>query len=175
MKLSFLERSELKYLIYSGIFAFVYFIFLLPKIIVIMDYKNPWAQFILFNLGIMILLNFYFKSAATNSKPKIKNMLGMLLLILAISCWSPPYGLLPNGTLAVQTESSTQLVMAGTDFFIGNLLIELGVHSGITFPNFIPYIGGDFISWVFIITYTLVPMLLLFLSSRLLKDFVRNV
>lgn len=172
----FLEKSEEKYLIWTGLFAFFYFMIILPAAIKYFDFKNILMQFLFLNVGLMITINLFLKYAALNKKPKLRNILGIMLMIFAISIWTPPYSTLVSGNLAIPSETGPATVMAASDFVIGTFWKEIvNISGGFTLPNFIPYIGGTFIGFVFLLTYILSPIFLLFISSKLQKDFVRNV
>ncbi|MFA6074001.1 MAG: hypothetical protein WC758_07840 [Candidatus Woesearchaeota archaeon] len=172
----FLEKSEEKYLIFTSVFAFFYFLILLPAAIKYFDFKNIFMQFLLLNIGLLFVINLFLKYAALNKKPKLRNVLGIMVMIFAISIWTPPYSTLMSGLQAVPSENGPATILAASDYVIGFFWNHVaGITGGFTLPNFIPYISGTFISWTFLLTYIISPLGLLFLSSKLQKDFVRNV
>lgn len=170
MKLFFLEKSERKYILMAGAFAFIYFSILVPLAVRILDDSNIFLEFALLNVGFLIVIQIWLKSMATNSKPKLKNILGLLFLLLALSTWSVPYSTKIDGSLAQPTSEGPILILGATDYVWGTLLTNWGVHGGITIPNFIPYIGGTFIGWVFVGVYTIFPILMLLAASKFLKN-----
>lgn len=164
-----INKHEGMYIIYAGLFAFIYFTLIVPWAIKLFDFKNSFAQFLLLNLGIMAVLMIFIKSSATKSKlPSIRGVLGILCLITAIGVWTPPLSVLVNGNIATATSTSPQFILAASDSIGGLLWTSLGVHGGFT-------LLGQFIGWIYILTYTVFPILLLLISGFLLKDFVRNI
>jgi hypothetical protein len=176
MVLKFLDKSEKKYIVYSAVFSILYFFIAIPIFSKWLDDSNIFLEFLILNVGFLFIIQIFMKSIASNSKPKAKNVLGLLFLFLALSCWSVPLSIQMDGSLSVPSENSPRFILGATDYFGGYVISKvLHVSGGFTIPAFIPYIGGTFIGWVFLITYTLFPMILLFISSRLLKNFVSNV
>ena len=176
MKLSFLEKSESKYIVYSAIFSVLYFFIAIPIFSKWLDDSNVFLEFLILNVGFLFIIQIFMKSLASNSKPKLRSVLGLLFLFLALSCWSVPLSVQMNGSLSVPSADSPKFILGATDYFGGYLISNVfHVTGGFTIPNFVPYIGGTLIGWVFILCYTIFPISLLFISSRLLKDFVRNV
>jgi hypothetical protein len=171
MKLfNFLEKSEKKYILYAGLFAFLYFFLIIPWSIKFFDYKNPYLQFLLFTVGLMIILQVALKSIATNSKPKPRTILGLLFLFLALGILSTPYSVLPNGNLATPSDTSSQLLMSSVDYIVGLTWTNLGIHGGFTVPSFVPLVANNFIGFVFLCTYAISPMILFLIASLFLKN-----
>lgn len=151
-----ITKEELKFMLYSGIFAFVFFLLGIPFLLKIGIQKaNPIIQFLLFNVGIFIFLQIYLKAKAMDSGMKLRKSLEMMLVFASLDIWVPPMLLSISGVLSNEAVLSA----SGTDYLIGYLLISLG------FRGFI----------VYALTYFLIPILFLFIASRLNGNFVRRI
>jgi hypothetical protein len=102
----------------------------------------------------------FLKGLATNKSIPFKTAFALTILFLGIDILMPDYHITTEGTLL----PGAVLGVSSSDYFFGNLAI----HSGLTFNVF-----G--ISFAYIFTYIIVPFLLLFLSSILIKDFTKHL
>jgi hypothetical protein len=152
-----MNRQELKYILYCAIFAAVYFFLALPFLIKIID-GNILGQFLIFDLGLIILLNIYFKSRSTGTKINVVKSLEYMLVILAAAIYLPPYHIVP---WSGEIQDGAVLGTASVDYFFGAMGQQY-LH-----------LSGIFISiWTFLI----VPIILFYLASQLSKSsFVSNI
>lgn len=152
-----INKQELKYIIYSGLFAILYFIVFLPRVVNYGEIISPFLQFIIFNLGILIFLQLFLKSSTLNTKLKWRLSVGLIFLILAIDAWNPPLHVGIDGTLLT---SNSLFYKAAIDYNLGNIAINtLGLNG-------LP---------VFIFTYIIIPILLLLICATLIPNFVRQL
>lgn len=154
-----IDKKELKYIIYCIIFAAVYFFLALPYLIKTID-GNIFIQFAIFDIGIILLLNIYFKSRSLGLKMDFIKSMEYMLVVLAISIFIPPYHITPwNGE--IQAGTGAILGTASTDYFFGTMGQQYLHLTGIM---------------ISIWTFLIVPALLLFIASRISKsNFVKNV
>lgn len=172
----FLEKAERRYIFWTSLFFLIYFIFVIPWASSYFSSSNYLTQFFWFNLMVVIFLQIFLKSVATGKRlPALKGFLGILFLIMAISVISPPLSILKSGAPAVNDGLGSWMVPASADFTVGQLWLSLGIKGGITFPNFLPLIGGQFYGFIYLLTYIFSPILLLIISSKFLNDFVQAV
>lgn len=150
-----LRKNEIKYIVYTGLFAVVLFMFVLPKIIPAINGTSPFLLFLFFNLGIIFLLNVFLKIVSTNKGININGSIGLLCLILAIDSWNPPYLVSVEGALS----SNVLLAPASTDYMWGYIATSIGL--------------GGVLVWIF--AYILVPIILLFIAARMLPDFTKHI
>ena len=151
-----MNRQELKYIIFSGIFAFVWFMFLLPRIIPIFDGNNPLMQFFLFNISLYAFFFIILKSATISTRVNIEFSFGLLCLFLALDCWMPEYHVLYSGELVV----GASLGVSTTDYFFGYI-----AHNILNFSGILVYLA----------TYVLFPIILLILSAKTIPNFVKHI
>lgn len=153
-----MDKKELKYIIYTIIFASIYFFLALPKLIELLDGNNIILKFLIFNLGIIILLNIYLKSRSLGLKIDFIKSFEYTLVVLAISIYLPPYHL---NVLSGELIDGGILGVSSVDYFVG--------HIGQTYLH----LSGIFVSiWTFLI----VPAILLFIASRISKsNFVKTI
>lgn len=152
-----INRQEFKYIVFCAIFAGIYFFLALPYLIKVID-GNIFLQFFIFDLGIIILLNIYFKSRSTGNKISFLKSLEYMLVILATAIYLPPYNVTP---WTGEIQAGAVLGTASVDFFFG------------TIGQQYLHLSGIFISiWTFLV----VPILLFFIASRISKSsFVNQV
>lgn len=150
-----INKQEIKYILYSGIFAFVWFLLVLPQVVKFFDGKNPYLQFLLFNVGISIFFFLFLKSITTSTSLNIKSSLGLLLLVMSLDTLLPDYHVGFNGELII----GTTLGASTSDYFFGSIAHQFGL-SGFLVYGFV---------------YLIMPIILLFISSKLLPNFVRNI
>jgi len=152
--MSFLQKEEIKYILFAGGFAVLWFFLILPFLIENLN-GSVFLQFLLFNIGLTILLLFVLKSFALGQGIPVREAIGLLVLIVAVDLWLPPYMLSFKGELLTGPLVS----QSAADYFVGYLGQLIGI------PGFL----------LFAFTYVLVPILLLFLSAKLLRNFVRKI
>lgn len=153
-----INKQEWKYIIYSGIFAIIYFFLILPYLIKTFDGDNPIISFLIFNLGIVVILAIYLKSRALDSGVHLGKAFEYLLVVLAMDVWAPGYHV---GFLTGQLTVGEFLGISTTDYFFG--------YVGQTYLH----LAGILVS---IWTYLVVPIFLLYLASRISKsNFVNRI
>mgnify|MGYP001608057684 CR=1 FL=1 len=150
-----MNRQEIKYIFFSAVFAFVWFIFLLPMLIKIFADKSPLINFLIFTIGIFIFLFIFLKSLTTATGFNIRTSLGLITLFLALSAWMPPYLVDSHG----QLNTSITLGSSAIDYNLGLIAQSLGLSGFL----------------VYVFTYILAPLILLFLSAKILPNFVRSL
>ena len=154
-----LDKNEIKYIFYSVTFAVAFFYFILPNFITSIEKMSPYLQFLIFNIGLFVLLQIFLRAKATDTK-FIKNptkTVGIILFIISIDILLPPFlvgfdGNLPNGDVMLKASSS--------DYIIGYFAINTLNLTGFT---------------VFLFTYVLIPVSLLIISSYLVPNLLREV
>jgi hypothetical protein len=154
-----MNRQEIKYIIYCTAFAIIWFALALPWLIKTID-GNILGQFLIFDIGVVALLNIYFKSRSTGMGINLAKSIEYMLVVLAIAIYLPPYHVIP-WTGAVSSGEGSLLGTASVDYFFA----EIGMKYF--------HISGILVSvWVFLV----VPILLLLLASRISKSsFVNRV
>lgn len=153
-----INKQEWKYMAYVGIFAVVYFFFALPYLIKKFDGNNPLVSFMIFNLGILVVLTIYLKSRALDSKMHLGQAFEYLLIVLAIAIWTPGYHV---GFLTGELQTGELLATSTTDYNFAYIA-----------QNYL-HLSGILIS---IWTYLIVPIALLYIASKISKSsFVRNI
>ncbi len=156
----FFNKDEIKYLTYSGLFAFVFFVLILPLVIKSgLDKSSPYIQFLLFNISILIFLQLFLKAVALDRKIRFKIGIGLVLLFISLDVLIPPVSVGLNGNLLGSAENSPLLIMSSSDYVLGYMFTSWGITG---FP-------------VFLLTYIVSPLLLLIISAYLLKNFVHEV
>ena len=116
---------------------------------------SPFIQFLIFNTGTFFFFQIFLKAFTLNRKILIQCAFGLLTLVLAIDLWQPPLLVNYNG----QLNSGVLLGASSTDYVAGALAQIIGLTG----------IG------VFIFTYIITPIILLFIASRLLPNFVKTL
>lgn len=155
-----MNKQEIKYIVYCAVFAAVFFFLALPWLIKTID-GNIIGQFLVFDIGIIALLNIYFKSRSTGTRVNFMKSIEYMLVVLAIAIYIPPYHVIP-WTGVIESGTGAVLGTASVDYFFAMmgqqyLHIPQGIFTSI---------------WVFMV----VPILLLFLASQLSKSsFVNQV
>jgi len=154
MKILGLEKSELKYIGLAIGFALLWFLLILPYLVKTFD-GNSLTQFLLFNIGLTVMLLFILKSLATGSSIPIKEAVGLLIVFIALDLFVPPYAVNFKGELL----TGTMLSLGASDYFVGSLWLSLGIKGAL----------------LFIFTYIVSPFILLLIGGKLIKDFVRHI
>lgn len=150
-----LEKKELKYILWSLAIAFVWMVLIIPNLDSIGMGSSPVLRFLIFNVGIFVLLQVVLKGVVTNSSIKLVETLGLLMIANAIDLLAPPF---VWNTLG-QANTSILLSEASSDYIIGILWQAAGING--------------FLLYVF--TYVLSPILLLVIAGFLIKNFVRKI
>lgn len=149
-----IERTELKYIMYSGIFAFIYFLIVLePLKNAIGD--NPFNQFFVFNLGVYLIIFIFLKSVTLKTSTDLIGATGLYSLFLALDILSPEYHVTRGGELIVGASLGTST----SDYIFGILGQSLNLTG----------IG------IFIFVYIISPVLLMFIASKTIPNFVERV
>lgn len=151
-----LNKQELKYILFATIFAFIVFVFIIPKLVSLgIENSSPYLQFLLFNTSIFIFLQLFLKSTALGNGIKISGAIGIIALFIAIDILVPPLLVNQKGELL----SNVQLYASSSDYIFGYFYSSIGIQG------FLLYLA----------VYVLTPFLLLILSAKLIPNFVKNV
>jgi len=155
--MAMLNKQEIKYILYCAAFAILYFFLGLPYLIKIID-GNSLLQFLIFDLGIVVLLNIYFKSRSDGTKINFIKSMEYMCVVLAIAIFIPPYQIVP---WTGQFQPGATLGTAAVDYFFASMGKQYLHLSGIL---------------ISIWTYVVVPVLLLFIASKISKsNFVKTI
>ena len=150
-----MNRQEIKYIAYSALFAIVWFMFLLPKAVVYFDGDSPLTQFFIFSIGIYLFLFIFLKAVTTGRSQNITGSFGLISMFLALDIFMPEYHVLFDGTLV----QGATLGISTPDYAVGYIAQTLGLTG----------------SMVFIFTYLIAPVILLFIAAKTLPNFVKNI
>jgi hypothetical protein len=146
------EKSEIKYTLFALGFTLLWFLFLLPQLVT--KLSGP-LQFIVLNVGFVLVVSFVFKAISLGKSLGIKEVLGGLLILLAFSCWSIPLMVGFKG----EFFSGPTAYAGAVDYNIALLWQAIGVSG----------------TFLYLLTYVLSPIILLFVGSYLLKDAIRRI
>lgn len=154
-------KSEIKYIVFASLFSLIWFLVIIPMLIKRgIENSNVYIQFLIFNIGLYLVLQLVLKSMASNnpilSFGKTKVILGLIFLFTAMDILVPPYLVNSKGELLDEVV----LKGAGSDFIAGYFATNSLNLSGIL---------------VFLFTYILIPFLLLYLSSIMLRNMVSHL
>lgn len=150
-----INKSEFKYLLYATIFSFITFVLILPNVLDSIIKLSPVFQFLIFNVSIFVFLQIFLKSVVLEQKVKFGYTFGMVLLFMALDIILPPFLVSTSGELI----SGGTLFASSSDYIVGLLAQNIGLSG--------------FLIYVF--TYIFFPLLLLIISSLLLKNFVKEL
>ena len=150
------EKKEFKYIMYSGLFALAWFLLILPWLIQRFDGNNPLSQFLLFNLGLIILLQIFLKAFILNTRVRWEFSFGLILTFIALDILQPPYAVLKTGELI---STGPTLMISSSDYVAGLFWQSLN-FSGL---------------FVYLATYILTPILLLIITAKIIPNFVRRI
>lgn len=140
----------------SGGFAFLFFVVLIPYLLKNgIQQTSPLFQFFIFNVGIFIFLQIYLKAKALNTSVKLRKSFELMLVFMVIDVWVPPLMVSTQGILTTEATLSA----SASDYLIGYTAISLGL-KGFS---------------VYIFTYFIVPIALLYIASRLNGSFVTKL
>ena len=150
-----INKQELKFLMYSCLFAIIFFVIIVPLILPSIDSINPFIQFLIFNLGLVFFLSIFLKSITTTKKFNLGYSIGLLLLFLALDCMVPPL------SVGIDGNFNTSMIMgkSSSDYIFGLIWNSLGI--------------GGFALFCFV--YVITPLLSLLGASILLKNFVNEI
>ena len=148
-----ITQAELKYILYSGVFAVVYFLFLLKPLEAM--FTDPFAQFLIFNIGIFAVFFIFLKGFALKARADAQTSLGLLLMFIAFDLVMPEF----HVTIAGELVKGAELGASTSDYVIGSIAQSVGL-SGI---------------FVYIATYIIAPILLLYITAKLLPNFVARL
>lgn len=151
-----INKNEIKYITYAIGFAAVFFLFLLPTFIDKFDGQSPYFEFLLFNVGLIITLQFVLKSITLKTSLSFITALGLGIMFIALDILQPPYAVMQNGTLI---STGPTLMTSSSDYMAGLIAQSFGL-TGV-------YIYG--------FTYIIAPFILLFIAALLIKDFVKTL
>lgn len=149
-------KQELKYILFSVAFAVGWFLLILPFLIDKFDGNSPYIQFLLFNLGLILILEIFIKSFTLKRGLNLLLVLGIIFLHLAIDVIEPPYAVTLSGQLI---SEGPMLMVSSIDYVIGFFGSSLGI-SGI---------------FLYAFTYIISPLILFYLASKLLKNMVKFI
>lgn len=150
------NKIEIKYILYSMIFAAAWFMFILPMLIDKFKGTSPFIEFILFNVGLIVLLQIFLKSWTLKAMPSMRITLGIICIFIALDILQPPYVVLKTGELI---SEGPLLVTSSSDYIAGLIAGNLGL-TGIM---------------KYLFTYVLAPIVLLFSAAKLIPNFVREI
>lgn len=153
-----LDNAELRYIAYASMFAIVWFLLILPNIDKFgFTNSSPYTQFLIFNVGIFIFLQFFIKSQASGiNGTSLRVALGLVLLFTALDIMIPPMLVGMDGSLL---QTSAVLGKSSADYVVGYFYTQLGL-SGVL---------------VFIMTYIVTPILMMVLAAKLIPNFVNRL
>lgn len=151
-----INKKELKYIVFATIFAFIVFTLIIPNLISFgIENSSHYIQFLLFNIGIFVFLQFFIKSTAIGNGIKFSGAIGLIALFIAIDILVPPLLVSQQGVLS----STVQLSASASDYIFGYFYQSLGING------FLLYLA----------VYVLTPFLLLILAAQLIPNFVRKI
>ena len=153
--MKFLNKSELKYIFYSSVFAFVFFVVVIPNIIDKISGISPYIQFLIFNVGLLFFLTIYLKYTALDKKVPFAKSLSVFFLIVGLDIMIPPLML----SLTGQLSSQALLSASSSDYVIGMFWQSLGING--------------FMGYIF--TYVITPIIFFIISAIINKNFVEEI
>ena len=154
--MKFINKHELKYIIYAVIFSLAWFSFILPKVIDKIDGTSPYLQFFIFNISIFIVLQIILKSHSIGGSIDWVGGLGIICLFVALDIYMPPLMVGFDGTL----ETGSLLYASSSDYVAGYFATNSLHLSGMG---------------VFLFTYIFTPFVLLIIASKILPNFVKHL
>lgn len=150
-----MNKQELKYITFAGIFAFVWFVFVLPRLITRLDGNNPFLQFIIFNMGLYIFFFIFLKIIITSTSLNLKTSFGLTSLFLALDILMPEYHVLSTGELI----KGATLGVSTSDYMAGLLAQNIGLNG----------------IMIYIFTYLIAPIIFLIIAAKIIPNFVRRI
>ena len=149
------EKKEIQYIIGAFAIALIWMVFTVPNLDHLGIGADPVIRFLIFNVGIFILLQVSLKAAILHNSIKVSETIGMLLIANGIDLLAPPF---IWNTLG-QANMSGLLSEASSDYIVGYLWQSLGA-------------SGFFL---YALIYVVTPILLFMGAGLLLKNFVRRL
>ena len=154
----YLKNNENKYIIYSAIFAVIYFFFILPYLVKQFGDTNLILQFLIFNVGVLAVLCIYLKAKSLSIGVNLVKAIEYMFVVIAINIWIPDYhvdfmtgALIKGGALGISTS----------DYLAGYFATNTLHLTGFLIVGF---------------TYLVVPITLLFIAKTIGKsNFVRGI
>lgn len=150
-----INKQEALYITLASVFAMVWFVLLLPFVVQMLGNDLAIVQFLLFNIGLYFFLFIFLKVIITETVYNLKTSFGFLVLILALDIWMPEY----HVTLDGQLLTGANLSVASSDYIVGLLGQTIGI-PGVA---------------LYLFTYLVIPIFLLFVSAKILPNFVKKL
>ena len=149
------EKSELKYLLFSSIIVFVLIIIINTPISSVISSFNPIIQFLLLNIGLYFTFFFFIKGISLNGRWTWQFPLVSIIMFLAFDLILPEYHVTVSQGLIVGGVFGSSAI----DYFFGYIYSLIGATG-----------------WLLVfLTYLFTFVVLLFIESLLLKNFVENI
>jgi hypothetical protein len=150
-----MNRQEIKYIIYSALFAFIWFVLALPILTSMFDGNQPLIQFIIFTLGLYVFFFIFLKAVTSSATTDITSSFGLLSLFLALDILMPEYHVAFSGKLI---EGAT-LGASTSDYAMGVVAQSLGLEGVL----------------IYLFVYIIMPVILLLIAAKILPNFVRRI
>jgi hypothetical protein len=147
-----INKQEIKYLILAGIFILVFFLVIIP--IFYTPDMSPILAFLIFNLSVVVFMQFFLKSIIQGKKT-FKGAIGIMFLILAFSIISAPLSVNFDGKI----NTSMFLGNASADYTMSQIYSSFGL-TGYS---------------LYVFTYPISFILFLFLSALFIKNFLEEI
>lgn len=151
-----MNKQELKYILFSIGFAVIWFFLVMPYLIESIDGNSPYMQFLLCNVGLIIFLQIALKSFTLKTKISLFGSIGLVTLFIALDILQPPYAVLSDGTLI---SSGPALIKSSSDYIAGLMGQTIGLSGTLLFG----------------FVYIVIPAFLLYISAKLIPNFVREI
>lgn len=151
-----MNRQEIKYILFAILFAVAWFFLVMPYLTKTIDGNSPLTQFLLFNVGLIIFLQIFIKSVTLRTKINLIGSIGLVTLFIALDILQPPYAVLSNGTLI---SSGPALMKSSSDYIAGIMGQTIGLSGKLLFG----------------FVYIIIPAILLYISAKLIPNFVREI
>src|SRR3990167_6111525 len=145
-----LEKPEIKYIFYAGLFQLIYFIFLLPYLMKTLP-LNPYIRFLVFQIGIFFVYIIFLKSISLGTKTDIMTAFVLVLLSLNMDIIQPEFHVTYTGDL-----------------------IDGAVLGNVTFDYIAGLFGqsiGIFGFLLYFFVYVVIPFIIFYVVALLRKNF----
>lgn len=150
-----ITKQEKKYILFTFLFALVWFIFVIPNFEERISGMNVYLQFLIFNLATLFFLQIFLKAFILKKRVNMKFALGVTLLFLAIDILQPPFMVNTLG----QLNANVILGASSSDYVVASIGQSIGMQGLILYT----------------FTYILIPLILLFIAGMLIKNFVKEI
>lgn len=150
-----IDSKEIKYTLCAFGIALIWMVFTVPNLDRLGIGSDPIIRFLIFNVGIFVLLQVSLKAAILHSSIKIPETIGMLMIANGIDLLAPPFIFNTLG----QSNTGALLADASSDYIVGYL------WQGIGASGFLLYA----------LIYVVTPILLFMGAGLLLKNFVKRL